>query len=357
MIDHLTNDIRTYEEVCLNVGDVQELRLIQMPSTFHESKAKLRAIDPCLVDIRLSSSDEYETGSTGSSHDQSAHAPIARKTRGESFGSNGSSALISSSSNESSSSFGRRSTDRFADESNDESIDEQIEKIRQMTLPKQPSPKPVTLLAKKVLPKKIDRRAEAPMNPSATHAQHTPLRSTISDQRDTVHASARVPQYSATKKGTNTNPNRRQSPLRVTITSKLNPNATPFFTQQRNAPTMPNPTLTFYDRPNFRPFLPPTVTLDRSQSLPYEMQKVAHPHHHHQQPLPPPPPQYPQQQQQQQQHHRFVPPRQMAIQKNMTRGPAPIMKYRLQPSTSLDKRIHAQQQQKGKSAQHVQNSG
>ena len=354
MIDHLTNDIRTYEEVCLNVGDVQELRLIELPSTFHESKAKLRAIDPCLLDIRLSSSDEQETGSNGSGHDRPTHAPIARKTRGESFGSNGSSALISSSSNESSSSFGRRSTDRFADESNDESIDEQIDRFRQMTLPKQPSSKPATLLAKKVLPKKIDRRAEAPVNPSA----HAPLRSAFSDQRETVYASTRAPQYGVTKKGATVNPNRKQSPLRVTITSKLNPNATPFFTQQRNTPAMPNPTLTIYDRPNFRPFLPPTVTLDRSQSLPYEMQKVSH---HHPLPPPPPPPQYPPQQQQQHPHHRFVPPRQMAIQKNMTRGPAPIMKYRLHPSTSLDKRIHTQQQQqqqhKVKSSQQVQNPG
>lgn len=344
MIDHLTNDIRVYEQVCLNVADVQELRLIEMPSTFHDAKAKLRAIDPCLVDIRLSPSDEYDTGSNGSSHDQPSRAPIARKTRGESFGSTGSSALISSSSNESSSSFGRRSTDRFADESNDESIDEQIEKFRQLTFPRQPPSKPVTLLAKKVLPKKLDRRPEPPVNPSV-HA-HSQLRSTFSDQRETAYGSARMSQYGAMKKGSTGHPNRKQSPLRVTITSKLNPNAIPFFTQQGNTPVMPNPALKFYDRPNFRPLLPPVVALDRSQSLPYEMQGV---HHHPHQP--PPPLQY-------SQHQRFVPPRQMAIQKNMTRGQTPIMKYRLHPSTSLDKRIHVQQQQqKTKSAHNVQNSG
>ncbi|CAF4737483.1 unnamed protein product, partial [Rotaria socialis] len=42
MIDHLTNDMRIYDEVCLNIRDVQELKLIRLPATFHESKAKLR---------------------------------------------------------------------------------------------------------------------------------------------------------------------------------------------------------------------------------------------------------------------------------------------------------------------------
>ncbi|CAF4065112.1 unnamed protein product [Rotaria magnacalcarata] len=97
MIDHLTNDIHIYEQVCLTVRDIQELRLIELPSTFHESKVKLRAIDPCLVDIRLSTSDEYETKSSTSSNDHPLRAPIGRQTRGESFGSNGDSAIISSS--------------------------------------------------------------------------------------------------------------------------------------------------------------------------------------------------------------------------------------------------------------------
>jgi len=155
MIDHLTNDIHTYEQVCLNLCDIQELKLIQLPSTFHESKSKLRSIDPCLVDIRLSPSDEYETRSNGSGNEYQQRAPIARQKRDDSFGSNGSIALVSSSSNESSSSVGFRSVEKLADESNDESIDEQIEKFNQLTTTiTTVNPKPVTLLAKKVLPKK-----------------------------------------------------------------------------------------------------------------------------------------------------------------------------------------------------------
>ncbi len=342
MIDHLTNDIRTYEQVCLNVGDIQELRLIQLPSTFHESKAKLRAIDPCLVDIRLSPSDEYETKSNGSSNGQPPRAPIARQRRGESFESNGGSALISSSSNESSSSFGLRSGERFADESNDESFDEKIEKFRQLTTTTNSNSKPVTLLAKKVLPKKLERRPDGPMTSSIN--THTNLRPTFSDQREIVHGSTRVPHHDTLKKGMMIHPNRKQSPLRITITSKLNPNAAPFFTQQRNLPAIQNPSFTFYGQSRFRPRLPPVVSPDRSQSLPYGINVINNqpqPHHYHQY------------------HQRFIPPRQMPHKKNFTQtnssrtntrpirtpGP-PIMKYRLHQTTSLDKRTYPQQQQR-----------
>ena len=179
MIDHLTNDIHTYEQVCLNVRDIEELRLIQLPPTFHESKAKLRAIDPCLVDIRLSLSDEYETRSNGSNTEQSNRAPIARQKRGQSFGSNGESALISSSSNESSSSFGPRSDEKFTRENSEESMEKHVEKFRQLSI-KNSNSKPPTLLAKKVLPKKIERRTDAPAINTNTH-----IRPSLSDNRET----------------------------------------------------------------------------------------------------------------------------------------------------------------------------
>ena len=100
----------------------------------------------------------------------------------ESIGSTGDSVLISSSSNESSPSFGLRSGEKFADESNDESIDEQIEKFSQLTTTNFSS-KPVTLLAKKVLPKKIERRTDVPSTSSVN--THNSLRQTFSDNRET----------------------------------------------------------------------------------------------------------------------------------------------------------------------------
>jgi hypothetical protein len=350
MIDHLTNDIRTYEQVCLNVRDILELRLIQFPSTFHESKAKLRAIDPCLVDIRLSPSDEYETGSN---NDHRPCAPIARQKRCESFGSNGGSALLSSSSNESSSSFGLRSGERFANESNDESIDEQVEKFSQLRTTNVSS-KPVTLLAKKVLPKKIERRTDVPRRASLNVNNN--LCSTLSDNREAVNAPTRVNNPSVLKKGSVVNQNRGSSPIRVTITSNLNPNAIPFFTQQRNLPAIQNPSFTFYEQPSFRPRIQPVISPDRSQSMPYGINAINinnHHHHHHQQ----------QQQNHHYSHQRFVPPRQMANKKNFTqtntrpiRPPPPIMKYRIRPSTTFDKRSYPQQQQQQQQQQHKRKS-
>jgi len=357
MIDHLTNDIRTYEQVCLNVRDIQELRLIQLPATFHESKAKLRAIDPCLVDIRLSPSDEYGTRSNRSNKDYPPLAPIARQQRGESFGSNGGSALLSSSSNESSSSFGLRSGERFADESNDESIDEQLDKFSQLRTTNASS-KSVTLIAKKILPKKIERRTDAPSINTNNN-----LRPTFSDNRETGYGSTRVNYHNTVKKGPMINQNRNPSPIRVTITSNLNPNAVPFYTQQRNLPAIQNPSLTFYERSRFRPPLQPVASSDRSQSMPYGINAINNNNNHHRH----------QQQQQQQNHHhshqRFIPPRHMANKINFTQTntkpiratpPPPIMKYRLHPSTSLDKRSYPQQQQqqyKRKTSNNVQFPG
>ncbi len=161
MIDHLTNDMHIYEQVCLNVRDIQELKLIRLPSTFHESKVKLYAIDPCLVDIRLSPSDENERMSNESINSDQIPlpSPIGRRSRGESLDSIGCGALISSSSNESSPSSDYRSY-----ENHDKSFDEQINRFSRLSTtttttnaPSTATSKPVTLLAKKILPKKIER--------------------------------------------------------------------------------------------------------------------------------------------------------------------------------------------------------
>ncbi|CAF3363413.1 unnamed protein product [Rotaria socialis] len=355
MIDHLTNDIHIYEQVCLNVRDIQELRLIELPSTFNESKVKLRAIDPCLVDIRLSSSDEYETKSNTSSNDYPLRAPIGRQTRGESFGSNGDSAIISSSSNESSSSFCIRSVDRLADESNDESIDEQIEKFNQLTTSSFRS-KPVTLLAKKVLPKKIERRTDVQSTSSsmATNINNN-IRQTISDNHDMINGQTRVNHLNTLNKGPTISDNRNASPIRVTITSKLNPNAAPFFTEQRNLPTTHNPSITFYERTRFKPRLQSVASPDHSQSVPYGINGMDNNHIN-------------QQQYQQNYPHtnqRYVPPRQMTNKKNYNqtnqsrtkarpiRTPPPMAKYRIHSSGSLDKRNFSQQQYNGKTKNDV----
>ena len=250
MIDHLTNDMHVYEQVCLNVRDIQELKLIRLPSTFHESKAKLRAIDPCLLDIRLSPSDEHER----KSDESPPPPPIARRSRGESLGSNGGSALISSSSNESSLSFDHQSNG---------SIDEQINRFSRISMNNNLPVKPATLLAKKILPKKIERNNHYDSNQSNTQQKKPTV-----DHR------------------------RKASPIRVTITSKLNPNATPFFAQQRSSIPNQNSTFTFYDRTCFQPRLQPVTSPDHSQ--PHAQQT-----NHHRS------------------HQRFVPPRQMAIKKNL----------------------------------------
>jgi hypothetical protein len=213
MIDHLTNDMHIYDQVCLNVRDIQELKLIRLPSTFRESKAKLHAIDPCLVDIRLSPSDEHERMPNRS-------APISRRSRGESIGSNGDSVLISSSSNESSSSFCSRPPHEFHDE--------QIKKFSRLSTTNVPS-KPVTLLAKKVLPKKIGR------NNSRSSFQENGQRNFNSPQTNNSSNTSKKPSDDF----------RKTSPIRVTITSNLNPNATPFYVQQRPIPTNRNSSLTF----------------------------------------------------------------------------------------------------------------
>ena len=325
MIDHLTNDIRIYEQVCLTVSDIEELRLIELPSTFHESKAKLRAIDPCLVDIRLSPSDEHETRSHPKQ--QQVRAPIARQKRGESFGSDGGSALVTSSSNESSSSFSFHSREKFtADESNDESMDEYMEQFRQLTIRNAPA-KPPTLLAKKVLPRKIERPLA-----TATMANQQAPRAVYVDNREPMGNASRLNQH-ASRKSLMVNQNRQPSPIRVTITSKLNPNAVPFYVQQRRASPMHNPSFTFYERTRFRPRLQPVLSPDRSQSLPYGMNQARTP-------TAQPP------------HQRFVPPRQMAIKQNFI-PPArthptsistsmPMARYRIHSASSLGKQSYIQ---------------
>ncbi|CAF4728158.1 unnamed protein product [Rotaria sp. Silwood1] len=359
MIDHLTNDIHIYEQVCLNVRDIQELKLIELPSTFHESKAKLRAIDPCLVDIRLSSSDEYETRSNGSNPDHPPRAPIARQSRGESFGSNGDSALISSDSNDSSASFHFRPNEKFPDESNDESLDEQIHQLSQLITTTNINSKPVTLLAKKVLPKKIDRRSDIQSTSSINTNNN--VRQIILDNHEIIDTSIPINNHNTLKKESTVNDNRISSPIRVTITSQLNPNATPFFTQQRHTPGIQNSSFTFYERPRFRPRLQPVTSPDRSQSLPYGINAIDNNnnHHHHQQ-----------QQQQQNYNHsnqRYVSQRQLTGKKNYTqtnpprttktrpiRTPPPTAKYRIHASTCMDKRFFSQPQYKDKTQNNPQ---
>ena len=119
-----------------------------------------------------------------------------------------------------------------------------------------------------------------------------------------------------------------------------------FFTQHRNMPSGPNSSFKFYERSHFRPRLPTVVSPDRSQSLPYGMNAI----NHHQQ-----------QQNYHPTHQRFIPPRQMAANRNGTQAnstrtnvrnvpatPPPIMKYRIHPSIKIDRRIYPQQQQKTK---------
>ena len=296
MINHLTNDMYIYEHVCLNVRDIQELKLIRLPSTFQESRAKLRAIDPCLVDIRLSPFDEQERKS-----DQSPPLPpIARRPRGESLGSNGGGALISSSSNESSSSFGYQSNDKFMDES----FEEGINKFSRLATNTLPTARPGTLLAKKVLPKKIDRnhtRSNYP--PNQLNRSTSPKKSSSVDNR------------------------RKTSPIRVTITSKLNPDAMPFFAPQRPTPPSQNPSITFYERNHFQPPpLQPVISANHVQPV-----KIPT---HQQRP----------QQNSHRSHQRFIPPRQMAIKKSFNAQPSSLTDLRSFPQPQNRPNTSSQEQ-------------
>lgn len=279
MINHLTNDMHIYEHVCLNVRDIQELKLIQLPSTIQESRNKLRAIDPCLVDIRLSPFDEQER----KSDDSPPPPPIARRPRGESLGSNGGGALISSSSNESSSSFGYHSNDRFIDQS----FEEEINKFSQLST-NTPTARPGTLLAKKILPKKIDRN-------------HTPN------------------QLNSPKKPSGDS-RRKSSPIRVTIVSKLNPDATPFY-----APSRPNPasSITFYERNRFQPQPQPVVSTEPVKTPVHQQRSQQNPHRSHQ---------------------RFIPPRQMAIKKNFNPQPSSLTDLRTYPQNQSQPKTISQEQ-------------
>ena len=150
MIDHLTNDMHIYEQVCLNVRDIRQLKLLRLPSTSVEFQARPRQ--------SMESIDDR-------------------------------SRILSSS---------------------EESVDQQIETLNQLAIG--PNSKPVTLLAKKVLPKRIER----------------------------IPVSSRGPS------------DRKASPIRVTITSKLNPDAAPFYTRQASLPSHQHSSLTFYEQNQFR---------------------------------------------------------------------------------------------------------
>ncbi|CAF3339291.1 unnamed protein product [Rotaria socialis] len=316
MIDHLTNDMRIYDEVCLNIRDVQELKLIRLPATFHESKAKLRSIDPCLVDIRLSPSDEHDRMSHESVKDYSQSTPIARRTRDESIGSSG---LLSSSSSESSPTISFMPGDLFIEQSLDDSFNKQFLKFSKLSTTQDIS-KPATLVAKKVLPKKIERNHFRPI---------------LTQNNETRFSSANGADSNVVKKQTADNC-RKTSPIRVTITSKLNPNATPFFAPQRPRNIHPNSSFTFYERNIFRPPLLYMVPISHTQSIPSEIHP-ANPAVHHQQ----------------QQNHlwsyqRFVPPRQMGTIKQFNmQAPTPIY-----PASYSDKRSYPQQQSKNKTSNH-----
>ncbi|CAF3628209.1 unnamed protein product [Rotaria sp. Silwood1] len=274
MIDHLTNDMHIYDQVCLNVRDIQELKLIRLPSTFHESKAKLRAIDPCLIDIRLSLSDEHNRISNESIKQYHQPIPIARCSHSKSMGSSGNSTVISSSSNESSSSLGYLPMNKTLDDS----FNEQIKKFSELSTTHIPS-KPITLVAKKVLPKKIIRN------------NNNNNRSLLSTE---IHPTNII-------KTTTVDNHRKISPIRVTITSKLNPNATPFYGQQRSISTTQNSSFISYEQNQFQSNPQSSISSNRSQSIPNEINTINRLVH--------------QQQNRHRSYQRFVPPRQMAIRK------------------------------------------
>ncbi|CAF3688246.1 unnamed protein product [Rotaria sordida] len=324
MIDHLTNDMHIYDEVCLNVRDIQELKLIRLPSTFHESQAKLRAIDPCLVDICLSSSDKHDGRSNESMKRYHQSTPIARYLGGKSIGSNGSSAVISSSSNESSLSFDYLPTNKTLDDS----FNEQIKKLNELsTTTTHVTPKPVTLLTKKVLPKKIERNN---------------LRSVLTQNHENKFSSTtEINNTNIIKKSTIDN-HRKISPIRVTITSKLNPNATPFYAQQYSTPTTQNSSSTFYEQNQIQSNVRPIILPNRSQSIPHEINIINRPIHQ-------------QQQNQRRSYQRFIPPRQMAIKKQFNIQPTTNSNTYL--SSYLDRRSHLKQQSKHKKSNHEQISG
>ena len=302
MINHLTNDMHIYEHVCLNVRDIQELKLIQLPSTIQESRAKLRAIDPCLVDIRLSPFDEQERKSDDS---PPPPPPIARRPRGESLGSNGGGALISSSSNESSSSFGYQSNDKFIDQS----FEEEISKFSQLST-NTPTARPGTLLAKKVLPKKIER------NPARTNYPPNQLNSN-------------PPHQSNSPKKLSGDSRRKSSPIRVTIVSKLNPDAMPFFAPSRPNPASQNSSITFYERNHFQPHPQPVISSEHIQpvKIPAQQQQQQRP-----------------QQNPHRSHQRFIPPRQMAIKKNFNPQPSSLTDLRSHSQTQSQPRTTSQEQ-------------
>lgn len=324
MIDHLTNDMHIYEAVCLNVRDIQELKLIRLPATFHESKAKLRAIDPCLLDIRLSPSDDHEQTSNKPIGGSSQPTKIIHRPRGQSIGSNGSGPLISCSSNESSPSMSFIPIERAYNDS----FNEQFENFSKLSMGKaQETSKPVTLLAKKVLPKKIERTQ---FHQNLKQTNETKLTSTDDNNPNTF------------KKQIGGDNHRKTSPIRVTITSKLNPNATPFYVQQNPVRPNQNSSFTFYERNKFQSAMQSNISQSTPNGIHVMNGSVL---------------QTPQQQNHNHSYQRFVPPRQMTLKK-------PFHAQSSQSNTSLqtaiaytDQRSYPPQQTKHRKTNYDKPSG
>ncbi|CAF0772685.1 unnamed protein product [Didymodactylos carnosus] len=306
MLDHLTSDFRVYDQVCLNVRDIQELKLIQMPD-FHHTKQKLRSIDPCLIDIKLSSDDQSDYFSNNQSINNTT---ITRRSPSQPTTStwinshdlndsqsinhqlpisptNDLPSLQLSSSNESSFSQGSA----VADESNDDSIDEQLNKFNKLKIN---SSKPVTnpisrtensatLIAKKILSRKVEKRPDpvhSPIDTNTSAGRMLPLKYLFPDSKESVYGNLKTAPKSVnnTIKKPPLMERRKSSPIRVTITSTLNPNAPPFIVSENtNGSRKPNPnrilsqnpsypSFTFYEKRRFRPRLQPVHSPER---MPY----------------------------------------------------------------------------------------
>ena len=313
MINHLTNDMYIYEQICLNVHDIQQLKVIRLPSTFHESKAKLHAIDPCFIDVYGSSFDQYNRRS----YEHDLPAPIGSRSRYESTESNDSDALISSNSNESSSSFINLNRNQFVDNDHNEIFNEQIKKFSQLsTTTKRIRPKPATLVAKKVLPKTIE-----PNNSRSFSAQN----------HESGRTSTEINNINKMKKSSSDS-HRKASPIRVTITSKLNPNAAPFYSQQRSRHANENSRIKFYGRNRFQPRFPSVILPVRSQSStsgtcginPVVHQSRSHPYHFQQ---------------------RFISPRQISRKNNLHNQSSPLTtNFRTYSLPYFKKQFHPQHQ-------------
>ncbi|CAF1375747.1 unnamed protein product [Didymodactylos carnosus] len=282
MLDHLTNDFRIYDQVCLNVRDIQELKLIQMPD-FHQTKQKLRSIDPCLIDIKLSSEDQSDYLRNNDSINYNTVARLSPSQQTTSSWTNSHNfddsqsinnqllALLTNDSSDTEQTVG------VADERNDDSIDEQLEKFNKLketnlnlVSPTSRTDSSITLIAKKVLSKKIEKRPEPVHSSSDTNTftgRMLPLKYLFPDSKESVYGNLKTVSKSVnnTIKKTPITERRKSSPIRVTITSTLNPNAPPFIATKNPNRTRkstingissqnPNyPSFTFYEKRRFRP--------------------------------------------------------------------------------------------------------